>query len=357
MSIELKILKELYPFKTMLDPHIRLLAESGDVRDLNKGEVVFEEGDNDGLSIYLLAGRLTGKSVDSRVREFDANSERSRYAVGDFQPRRFSAVVSSAVARIMEFDRGYLEKALTWDQIARSSQVSIQGSTAESARWVFQMLKSKALLKLPAGNIERMFDRFEQVGVMPNEDVIVEGDDGDYFYVIQNGEFQVLKNTDGKNSVVATLVGGDSFGEDALISNVKRNATVRARTAGKLMRLGKDDFSELLRHPVVDWITPGRASALCSLGATLLDVRMSEEHNQCALTDSINAPLFRLRETVAGMREDIPYVVYCDTGERAASAAFILNKMGFKAYALRGGVTSVRQQLLMKRRREARGIS
>jgi len=45
--------------------------------------------------------------------------------------------------------------------------------------------------------------------------------------------------------------------------------------------------------------------------------------------------------------------VSCDTGERAASAAFILNKMGFKAYALRGGVTSVRQQLLMKRRREA----
>ncbi len=355
MSIEIKILKELYPFKTMLEPHIKLLAESGEVKDFNRGEVVFTEGENDGMSFYLLSGRMSGQSADGRVREFDSNSERSKYAVGDFQPRRFTASVNSPVARILEFDRGYLEKALTWDQISRSSQVNVEGGTAESARWVFQMLKSKALLKLPAGNIERMFDRFESVGAMPNEDVIVEGDEGDYFYVIQNGEFQVLKNQKGTNTAVATLTGGDSFGEDALISNVKRNATVRAKTAGRLMRLGKEDFSELLRHPVVDWISPGRASALVSLGGTMLDVRLKEEHDQCALKDSINAPLYRLRETVAGMREDVPYVVYCDTGERAASAAFILNKMGFKAYALRGGVTSVRQQLLMKRRREARG--
>ena len=113
------------------------------------------------------------------------------------------------------------------------------------------------------------------------------------------------------------------------------------------MRLAKKDFAELLRHPVVDWVTPGQASALMGHGAGLVDVRMREEHKLRSLKGSVNAPLFRLREEMGGMGQDVPYIVYCDTGERSASAAFILSKLGFRAYALRGGLGSVLQQLRM----------
>ena len=200
------------------------------------------------------------------------------------------------------------------------------------------MLKTKALLRLPAGNVQRMFERFEAVQIMPLQNVVSEGEDGHFFYVIKEGEFEVIKEIDGVSKVVATLSRGDSFGEDALISNEKRNATIKATTAGTLMRLSKRDFSELLRHPVVNWVTPGQASALMGCNAGLIDVRMKEEHEQRSLKGSVNKPLFRLREEMGGMSEAVPYVVYCETGERSASAAFILNKLGYQAYAIRGGI-------------------
>ena len=346
MAVDIEVLNKLYPLDTMQPAHIKLLAEEGEVRDLRRRDVVFEEGANDGETIFLLSGKLIGRYSDGREREIDSNSPNTKYAVGDLQPRRFTAEVISAAARIVAFNRGFIEKVMTWDQISRSPQFNLH-STADSARWVFRMLKSRALLRLPAGNVQRMFERFEPINVPPKQDVIVEGDEGDYFYVVKDGEYEVAKAEGKVQKVVAVLGPGDSFGEDALISKQKRNATVRSRTAGTLMRLSKKDFSELLRHPVVDWITPGQASALKSMGGVVLDVRLEDEFDRTHLKDALNAPLFRLREEMSARNKQLPYVVYCETGERSASAAFILNKLGFRAYAIRGGLSSVRQLLVM----------
>ncbi len=349
MSVDTKTLSRLYPMDTLAEAHLRMMAEHGEVRDYGRDQTLFREGDNDGESLFLLSGSVSCRYADGRVRELHADSDRTRYAIGDFQPRRFTAVVSGMGAKSVVFDRNFLEKVVTWDQISRSSQFTLPDGRAESARWVFKMLNSQALLRLPAGNIERMFERFELITVMPERRVINEGEEGDYFYVIRSGEFQVLKSTDGQEKTVASLSEGDSFGEDALTSNEPRNASVVARTAAQLMRLGKADFSELLKHPVVDWVSPGQASALVSGGGTLLDVRMKEEHLQRSLAGSINTPLFRLREEMAGLKTDKPYVVFCETGERSASAAFILNKLGYRVFALRGGLSSVSRQLIMRK--------
>lgn len=346
MGADPDLLAQLYPLDTMHPAHRRLLAQSGKVEDLERGDVVFAVGANDGRTVFLLTGRLGGEYPDGREREIDANSPHTRYAVGDLQPRRFTARVTSHRARVVSFDRSFLEKVLTWDQISRSPQFALR-STAESAEWVFRMLQSQALLRLPAGNVQRMFESFQQLEVAPQQDVIREGEEGDYFYVIKRGDFEVLKVVDGKQQQVALLSNGDSFGEDALISNERRNATIRSRTAGTLMRLAKRDFADLLKQPVVHWITPGQASALKTLGGVVLDVRLDEEYGQVHLADAINAPLFRLREEMGSRSTELPYICYCETGERSASAAFILSKLGYRAYAIRGGLTSIRQLLLM----------
>ncbi len=343
MKVEVSTLAKLYPLDTLQDAHLNLLAAEGEVRDFSRGDFIFREGENDGETLFLLTGRIAGRSTDGRERDID--SDRNRYAIGDLQPRRFDAEVISARARVVAFNRDFLEKVVTWDQISRSSQFTLPDGTAECARWVFRMLQSKALQRLPAGNIERMFERFHAVPAMPGEEVVREGDPGDYFYVIKQGEFQVIKSDGDHEAVVALLKQGDSFGEDALISNEPRNATVKARTAGSLMRLARSDFGELVRHPVVEWITPGQAAALKELDGEIIDVRMKEEHRRRAIEGSINHPLFRLREEMVGKSKDKPYVVYCETGERSASAAFILSKLGFKAYALLGGVASVVRQM------------
>jgi rhodanese-related sulfurtransferase len=115
--------------------------------------------------------------------------------------------------------------------------------------------------------------------------------------------------------------------------------------AGRLMRLGKSDFNELLKQPTVEWITPGKASILVRRGAGIVDVRLPEEFAERSIRAAINLPLYRLREYAADLDKGRSYVCYCNTGERSAAAAFILTKLGFEAYALAGGLSAMIRQM------------
>jgi len=79
----------------------------------------------------------------------------------------------------------------------------------------------------------------------PGDIVFHQGDLGDSVYVIEKGECEVVKQEDGVERTVATLRGGNYFGEMAVLSDVTRNATVRARTAMEVLIIPKDDFNQL----------------------------------------------------------------------------------------------------------------
>jgi len=143
-------------------------------------------------------------------------------------------------------------------------------------------------------------------------------------------------------------VRGDTFGEDALLASTLRNATVTMIKDGKLMRLSKKAFEEVLKPPAVDWLSPGMASIMARQGAVVVDVRMKEEHARRAIKDAISVPLYTLRETVANFDKSKKYIVYCNTGERSAAAAFILGKLGFEVYALQGGISGMIRQIEKK---------
>ena len=60
---------------------------------------------------------------------------------------------------------------------------------------------------------------------------------------------------------------------------------------------------------------------------------------------SLNVPLYTLRENVSDFDRSKKYIVYCNTGERSAAAAFILSKLGFHVFALQGGLSGMIRQL------------
>ena len=81
-------------------------------------------------------------------------------------------------------------------------------------------------------------------------DVIVKQDDpADSFYVLTRGRARALKiKPDGEEIPLGVLKPGDSFGEAALSEGGTRNATVRCSTAVDVLRLDRDDFTELVRR-------------------------------------------------------------------------------------------------------------
>jgi predicted MFS family arabinose efflux permease len=92
---------------------------------------------------------------------------------------------------------------------------------------------------LPAYELERLARSARWTDVTTDQDVIRQGEAGDQFYVIGDGEFEVT--IDGRTRP-DRLMQGQSFGEIALLYAVPRTATVTARTDGRLLALSKDDF-------------------------------------------------------------------------------------------------------------------
>jgi rhodanese-related sulfurtransferase len=133
---------------------------------------------------------------------------------------------------------------------------------------------------------------------------------------------------------------GDTFGEEALIAEAKRNATVTMLTDGSLMRLNKNDFRELMNEPLLQWVTSERAQQIVQGGGRWLDVRLPSEFQNMAVEGSINIPLYFIRLKLSTLDRNTPYVVYCDTGRRSSAAAYILVERGFEAYVLSGGLTN-----------------
>lgn len=346
MGVESSDLANLYPLDSLRAETLAQLAGEASDGEYARGETLFRAGDLDSDTVYLLRGEVTGTYPDGRIKKVSANSLQGRYPIGDSQPRRFTAAVTSANARIVRLDRRYTEKIIAWDQLSRSQDFRHFDPSPEGNRWVFRLLQSRAFHKLPTGNIERMFQRFEEIEVASGAVIVREGDTADYFYVIKDGAASVSKYLDGVEAVVAYLVRGDCFGEDALLSNTTRNATVKMMQDGRLMRLGRKSFEEVLKPPVVEWLTPGQASLLAREGAQVVDVRMPAEHDQRNIKGALNIPLFRLREDAAEQFDrNRKYIVYCNTGERSAAAAFILTRLGFDVYALQGGIAGMMRQI------------
>ncbi|MDO9391418.1 MAG: cyclic nucleotide-binding domain-containing protein [bacterium] len=84
----------------------------------------------------------------------------------------------------------------------------------------------------------------QHLEVRPGQVVIRRGEIGQCFYVVMEGELEVLGGDD--SSIVATLKKGDPFGEIALLADVPRTATVAAKTDGDLIFINNYDFKEFL---------------------------------------------------------------------------------------------------------------
>jgi CRP-like cAMP-binding protein len=219
--------------------------------------------------------------------------------------------------------------------------------------WVSQLLRSELFKRIPAGNIHRIISLMERVSVNTGDVIIRQGSSGDYYFFIRRGHAEVTRKPRPNAPYVklAELRDGQGFGEDALVSDTKRSATVTMLAAGELMRLSKKNFVELIRNPALNSVSYGQAQTLITEGARWIDVRYSENHEASGIAGSLNLPLDTLRDRINELDSFRRYVVYCDTGRDSSAGAFLLTESGFDVCYLAGGLI----HMLSTLRAQARG--
>lgn len=224
-------------------------------------------------------------------------------------------------------------------KIRRDSTVT-QGSDFDATTWLSSRKESPVFAGLSHDALTEMCSRMEAVQVKEGTVLIKEGDEGDFFYILAKGTVRVTRDATQAQAanVLADLKEGASFGEEALISNARRNATVTVTAAGLVLRLSKADFTQFMKEPRLTWYSPVEAYKAVEKGAKWLDVRPSTEFRKGSLPNAINIPVLELRENLSKLDKKITCVCYCQTGRLSASAAYLLTEFGYKVAVLRGGL-------------------
>jgi len=337
--VEVSLFTQYVPLNALRPESQNELAKKSRVVEAKAGSYLFKLGEHAQQAIFVMGGEVhledsTGKAI-AKVKGGDPSSF---HRLAHQSPRKVSARCATDV-KYLAVDASLLDVMLTWDQTG-SFEVQELKADGGAEDWMGKLLQMRTFQMVPPSNLQAMFMRMQEVKVEPGQVIVKQGDEGDYFYVIMNGRCIVTREQPNSKAVrLAELDTGSCFGEEALISDSKRNATVTALVRGSLMRLSKQDFRNLLNDPLARKLSFADAKALVdSGGAKWLDVRLPSEYQNHNLPGSVNVPLYMLRMKLAGLDKGIKWIVCCDTGRRSSVAVFVLTQKGYEAYVLDKGI-------------------
>jgi CRP-like cAMP-binding protein len=340
-QVSTELLRRFSPLDGLKRDNLAALARKVQIREMSPGQVLFKEGDAEKRTIYILSGMLELVEQGKVVNTIEGGSEIARNPVVPVFPRRFTGRARDRV-QFISIDSDLLDVMLTWDQTGTYEVSELAGKSDQSSEdWMTMLLQTKAFHKIPPANIQAIFMRMQQINYRSGDVILKQGAEGDYFYVLIRGSALVTRETPlSKEGIkLAELKVGDTFGEEALISDAKRNATVTMQSDGAVMRLGKDDFKKLLNEPMLDWLTMAEAEEIIRGGGQWLDVRLPSEYENQHLDAAINIPLYFIRLKISTLDPKKRYIVCCDTGRRSSAGAYILSERGYQAYVLKGGIS------------------
>lgn len=324
---DLNLFRQLVPLDALDDAARAELAQRSRIEHRDAGQLLFQKGDTARVSIYLLDGEVSLSSPLSPEERIRAGAAAARYPLAHHLPRAATARAVSRT-RLLVIDGDVAE--------------IVAGPATDHARaaWKTAWLEAPLFRRLPRGRLDELLTRMEEIAVQAGQVVIHQDETADSYYVIKQGRCSVSRRPAprARDVKLAELGPGQGFGEEALITNATRNASITMIEDGVLLRLGKEDFiaslaRPLLRHmPFDELVAHGNA--------VLVDVRTPEEFETDGIIGSLNMPMPVLRLKAHRLDPRRAYVVYSNTGHFSTAAAFILLQQGLDAYVLKGGLSA-----------------
>lgn len=342
-QLDVNLLARFQPLNALNPDNLQEVLKQVKLEKLSPKQTLFAKGDADPHQYYLVKGEVDLLGDSGVLKTIKGGTPDGFNAIAHILPRTVTAIAQTDCT-YFKVDGDLIDVMLTWDQTGSFQVGDIGvGNLSGDDDWMSRILQTEAFHKVPPANIQAIFLRMEAVPVTAGEVIVSQGDEGDYFYILKKGRALVTRSMPNqpRGLKLAELKEGDAFGEEALISDDRRNASVTMLTNGVVNRLSKQDFLDLLNEPLLDWVNYDEAREMIDQGAAWLDVRLPAEHKASAIRNDMHIPLIFLRMKIDSLDNDKPYVVYCDTGRRSSAASFLLNERGFRTCILKDGIGGV----------------
>ncbi|CAN6665367.1 cAMP-dependent protein kinase regulatory subunit [Trichomonascus vanleenenianus] len=191
------------------------------------------------------------------------------------------------------------DNRLTEEQLERLNK-SVENN------FLFSQLDSQAL--------HMVLNAMTEKKVAKGTTIIKEGDEGDYFYIVESGTVDFYKLLDGENKQVNTSGAGSSFGELALMHNSPRAATVVAATDCVLWALDRVTFRRILLDRT--------ASKRAMYGGFLREVpilKVLSHYELSKLADALNTENYKAGDVIVREGEHGEQFYIIEEGEAIVS--------------------------------------
>lgn len=339
-TIDIDLLKNFSPLTSLSNSQLTELLADCELIDVAATKKVFKRGDTSKHWFYLVSGSLDLIDIEFNITKLEGGTEEAKHILDHNEPHTCSAV-STSDCQLLKIEKDRMDLVLTWNQAGSylvAELLEDEEEVEEEADWMSSLLQSSLFQNIPPANIQQLFVKFKSKPVRKGDVVVQEGDFGEEFFVIESGQAEVKrKMTGGEPVTLARLGPGQFFGQEALIGETTRNASVVMTTNGNLMKLGKDDFKNLLQTPVLNYVSVEDMHKLVQSGHNVkrIDVRLPIEYTRNKVENCRNIPLSDLRSKFNTLDEETTYVISCDGGRRCELGAYLINEAGFQAVVLR----------------------
>ncbi len=327
---DIRSLKRFIPLNELEHDKLSELIENSSVLHFKKAQPIFS-GIEKNHNVYLLSGNVVRAPNSDHATLITASSSQARQAI--MTPGKRPRMVAENSVTVLSVDAELLDFLLNWG--GGEGVVVDEINTDGTNEWVDGLLQSEAILRLSPQSIQTLMSVVAPIEVNANEIVFNQNDEPDYYYMISRGCCVVTRRAEGQGAptALARLGPGDAFGEEALIANTVRGATVRMLEDGLLLRLDQRNFKELLEQSLVNIVSNERAKRLKDKGAVVLDLRSAAAFSRDG--SGINIPFPELRSRISSLDKDGKYIVVSDDNNLSAVGAFLLSKKRFKVYLLK----------------------
>ncbi|HEX5677960.1 MAG TPA: cyclic nucleotide-binding domain-containing protein [Alcanivorax sp.] len=337
-------LSAFIPFDGLSPSHLSEIEQQISVHRLPAGRLLFKRGQAADKAYFLIDGELDLIDAGFTVRPFAADDDENYLAVDNY-PRHTVNAISRESATLYSIDRDKLDLLMAWTQ-ATELMPAEQDDKDEDHSWMDALLASGLFAQMPPAKLHALFVKFQPRQVELGETVVREGESGETFYVIKRGKAMVSRAGNSGDQPVAGLSAGRFFGEDALISDQPRNATVTMTSDGELMCLDKSDFQAILQATVIRRLSEDQLEDRVLEGErahVLVDVRLPMEARHDLIPGARNLPLSELRQQAPRLQKEFTYIL-CAEGRRSELGAYILSEAGLDAYVLDRGHDDIREE-------------
>jgi len=340
-GVDEALLRQFVPMNGLALAHVSQLVPFAGISELHPGDAIPTNFKTSDQAYYVVQGQLELYSGTRLAGSVTGGTEEARFPLSHLQTPFDSARASGAV-RLLRVDRARVSALLILEEPSAGATTHRRAtrSPLDSRQIIARLMNSQIFSHIPPANVQRLLELAEPVPVHAGDVVIRQGERGNYCYIMMEGRCSMTRRESGEilPRTLGELGPGDSFGEEVLGANGSRRSTVTMRTDGWLRRLSRTQFLQLAGKSNMDQVSWREGEKLVARGAKWLDVRLPDEYRNDGLPGSVNMPLAEIGGRSRELDRKVPYVMYCNTGQRSIAAASLLREQGFSVCVLEDGL-------------------